>query len=255
MASNRFGASTLTTLAADFDRTVRQSGRTRRQHYGDPQALTALRNGDLLVTEFGAPVELWRVNPADPDSVVAPYGNLGNLPTGLDNPQGMGIWFQPQAELAGDLTGGAGALTGNLTADIPVDPLVLADFDQDGPRVRRARADRGRHRQRWRHFRPMGTRSPRIVAGLLIDGEADIANDAEPLTRLRWLAASDQLNINDNGATNIGAYFDTGGAGADLTLSIQTLSGVDSETIASAFTNGASAVVRLGVNAAHGRAH
>ena len=75
-------------------------------------------------------------------------------------------------------------------------------------------------------------RAPRTVAGLLIDGEADIADDAEPLTRLRWVDADDRLILNDSGTTNLGTYFSTGGDGADLTLSIQNVGGVDSQTVA-----------------------
>ena len=36
-------------------------------------------------------------------------------------------------------------------------------------------------------------RAPRTVAGLLVDGEADIAGDAEPVTRVQWGDAADRL--------------------------------------------------------------
>ena len=47
-------------------------------------------------------------------------------------------------------------------------------------------------------------RSPRDAVGLLLDGEADIDGDAEPLTRLRWNDVDDVLILNDNGVTTSG---------------------------------------------------
>ena len=56
--------------------------------------------------------------------------------------------------------------------------------------------------------------------------------------------------LNDNGSTNIGSYFAAGGAGADLTISIQTSAGVDSQTVADAYASGAAAAARFDVDAA-----
>ena len=151
--------------------------------------------------------------------------------------------------LAGGLVGGAGVLTGDLTAGVPVPALTLADFDQAGRQfdvlalIEAGTVEAGTAYGLW-------ARSPRDAVGSLLDGEADIDGDAEPLTRLRWNDVDDVLILNDNGVTDLGAYFTTGGDGEDLTISIQDVDGVASETVAAGFLAGGGNFLQLQVTAA-----
>ena len=150
--------------------------------------------------------------------------------------------------LAGALVGGGGALTGDLAAGVPVPALTLADFDQDGREfdalaLIEAGTVAGDTYDLW-------GRAPRTAVGSLIDGEADIADDAEPLTRLRWVDADSRVIINDNGTVDLGVYFSAGGDGADLTISIQNADGVDSQPVADIYFNGGGNFLQVDVGAA-----
>ena len=239
-----------------------------------PFGLTS--HADRLYVADDGGNELWRSTVAEP-TLTSHFEEVLNFPTGLTSPQGMASHDpDPVApvSLAGDLAGGAGALTGNLeaqttgtvnlaghvaggagaltgdlTAGVPVDPLVLADFDQAGRQfdvlalIEAGTVEAGTAYGLW-------ARSPRDAVGLLLDGEADIDGDAEPLTRLRWNDVDDVLILNDNGVTDLGAYFTTGGDGEDLTISIQDVDGVASETVAAGFLAGGGNFLQLQVTAA-----
>ena len=233
-------------------------------------------HNDRLYVSDSAGDELWRSTVADP-TLPADFVELLDFPSGITNPSGItshdpapvppvslaggltggaGVLtgnLEAQATgtvaLAGDLTGGAAVLTGDLTAGVPVDPLVLADFDQAGRQfdvlalIEAGTVEAGTAYGLW-------ARSPRDAVGSLLDGEADIDGDAEPLTRLRWNDVDDVLILNDNGVTDLGAYFTTGGDGEDLTISIQDVDGVASETVAAGFLAGGGNFLQLQVTAA-----
>ena len=67
--------------------------------------------------------------------------------------------------------------------------------------------------------------APRGSVGTLIDGVLGLGADDVPITRIRRRQGDTVLQINDNGPLHLGDYFGAGGAGADLTLHIQTRAG------------------------------
>ena len=69
--------------------------------------------------------------------------------------------------------------------------------------------------------------APRGTVGALLDGELGLGADEVALTRIRRRNGT-MLAINDNDPLSLAAYFSPGGAGADLTLYIQTQDGAAS---------------------------
>ena len=154
-----------------------------------------------------------------------------------DNGAAMSSWF---ASAVGDFTltltdgrpdvavhavrGAAAAGGAETRARIDVVPaLALSDFDGRGLEfdvlaLIRAGAGSG------------GTiyaSAPRGAVGALIDGELGLGADEVAITRIRRRNGT-MLAINDNDPLSLAAYFSPGGAGADLTLYIQTQDGVAS---------------------------
>ena len=68
---------------------------------------------------------------------------------------------------------------------------------------------------------------PRGAVGALLDGELGLGADEAAITRIRRRNGT-MLAINDNDPLSLAAYFSPGGAGADLTLYIQTHDGAAS---------------------------
>ena len=69
--------------------------------------------------------------------------------------------------------------------------------------------------------------APRGAVGALLDGELGLGADEAAITRIRRRNGT-MLAINDNDPLSLAAYFSPGGAGADLTLYIQTQDGAAS---------------------------
>ena len=154
-----------------------------------------------------------------------------------DNGAAMSSWF---ASTVGDFTltltdgrpdvavhavrGAAAAGGAETRARIDVVPaLALSDFDGRGLEfdvlaLIRAGAGSG------------GTiyaSAPRGTVGALIDGELGLGADEVAITRIRRRNGT-MLAINDNDPLSLASYFSPGGAGADLTLYIQTHDGAAS---------------------------
>ena len=76
------------------------------------------------------------------------------------------------------------------------------------------------------------SRSPRPARGTLVDGELDLSGDSEPVTRFRFRAQATntaggaRITLNDSGTLSLADFFGSGGAGADLTVWVQTSAGV-----------------------------
>ena len=126
-------------------------------------------------------------------------------------------------------TGATGAVSGSatLTVTAGTPALTLADFDTTGlevdaaalnvasadasptPATFYADSDRG------------GTDAP-------LDGDIGVGPDDTPISRIRRTlsGSTERLGLNDNGAFDLGAYFDSGGDGNDLTVWIQTVAGI-----------------------------
>ena len=68
---------------------------------------------------------------------------------------------------------------------------------------------------------------PRGTVGALLDGELGLGADEATITRIRRRNGT-MLAFNDNDPLSLADYFGPGGAGADLTLYIQTAAGVAS---------------------------
>ena len=151
-----------------------------------------------------------------------------------DNGAAMAAWF----------TGRSGAFT--LTLDDGVEPsiavggtaaagaaetaatvarvaLTLADFDTAGLELdvlALLRAGAG-------GAGTLFALPPRGVVGAILDGEIGLGADDEIITRIRRRSGN-VLAFNDNGPLLLSDYFGPGGAGADLTLYVQTTAGVGS---------------------------
>ena len=69
--------------------------------------------------------------------------------------------------------------------------------------------------------------APRGTVGALLDGELGLGADEAAITRIRRRNGT-MLAINDNDPLSLASYFSPGGAGADLTLYIQTQDGAAS---------------------------
>ena len=151
-----------------------------------------------------------------------------------DNGAAMAAWFSNRAgdftltlddgvaEVVRDVggTAAAGAVEANATVE-RVAQLTLADFNDDGLELDvlaliRAGAGTG------------GTifaQPPRGTVGALLDGELGLGQTEATITRIRRRNGT-MLAFNDNDPLSLAAYFGPGGAGADLTLHVQTTGGV-----------------------------
>ena len=154
-----------------------------------------------------------------------------------DNGAAMSSWF---ASAVGDFTltltdgrpdvavhavRGAAATGGAETrARIDVVPaLALSDFDGRGLEfdvLALIRAGSGSGGTIY-------ASAPRGTVGALLDGELGLGADEAAITRIRRRNGT-MLAINDNDPLSLAAYFSPGGAGADLTLYIQTQDGAAS---------------------------
>ncbi|MDD9993220.1 MAG: DUF1833 family protein [Rhodospirillales bacterium] len=122
------------------------------------------------------------------------------------------------------VSGAAAAGPASTAAHLEVQPaLALSDFDAEGLEfdvlaLIRAGAGGG------------GTifaMPPRGSVGTLLDGEVGLGDGQVAITRMRRRNGT-MLLINDNDPLELRDYFSPGGAGADLTLYVQTLDGVAS---------------------------
>ena len=154
-----------------------------------------------------------------------------------DNGAAMSSWF---ASAVGDFTltltdgrpdvavhavrGAAAAGGAETRARIDVVPaLALSDFDGRGLEfdvLALIRAGSGSGGTIY-------ASPPRAAVGALLDGELGLGADEAAITRIRRRNGT-MLAINDNDPLSLAAYFSPGGAGADLTLYIQTQDGVAS---------------------------
>ena len=154
-----------------------------------------------------------------------------------DNGAAMSSWF---ASAVGDFTltltdglpdvavhavrGAAAAGGAETRARIDVVPaLALSDFDGRGLEfdvLALIRAGSGSGGTIY-------ASPPRGAVGALLDGELGLGADEAAITRIRRRNGT-MLAINDNDPLSLAAYFSPGGAGADLTLYIQTHDGAAS---------------------------
>ena len=154
-----------------------------------------------------------------------------------DNGAAMSSWF---ASAVGDFTltlsdgrpdvavhavqGAASADGAEIRARIEVVPaLALSDFDGRGLEfdvLALIRAGSGSGGTIY-------ASPPRGALGALLDGELGLGADEAAITRIRRRNGT-MLAINDNDPLSLAAYFSPGGAGADLTLYIQTHDGAAS---------------------------
>ena len=97
---------------------------------------------------------------------------------------------------------------------------------------------------------------PRTVQGSLLEGEVGMGSDDTVITRIRILNSGTRVVVNDsntdvdgNAATlSLSDYFDDGGAGNDLTLSIQTSEDTVADlTVENLFDSATSDALRLNV--------
>ena len=119
--------------------------------------------------------------------------------------------------------GTAAAGAAETAATVARVALTLADFDDDGLEfdmlalLRAGAGDAG----------TLFALPPRGVVGAILDGEIGLGADDEIITRIRRRSGN-VLAFNDNGPLLLSDYFGPGGAGADLTLYVQTTAGVGS---------------------------
>ena len=81
-----------------------------------------------------------------------------------------------------------------------------------------------------------------------IDGELGVGDGETNVSRIRWSSGTGRLAFNDDdspAALDFGAYFNTGGVGADLTFTIQTVDGDWQFTVADDRQGGNSFTVRF----------
>ena len=128
-----------------------------------------------------------------------------------DNGDAMSSWF---ASTVGNFT---------LTLSDGLPALALSDFDGRGLEfdvLALIRAGSGSGGTIY-------ASAPRGAVGALLDGELGLGADEAAITRIRRRNGT-MLAINDNDPLSLAAYFSPGGAGADLTLYIQTQDGAAS---------------------------
>ena len=149
-----------------------------------------------------------------------------------DNIAAMRAWFE---SVRGDFTltlddgltapairGTAVAGGAAARARVAVLPaLALADFDAEGLEVDALALIRAGAGDTIYAAPPRGT------VGALLDGELGLGADEAPITRIRRVGDA-MLLINDNAPLALRDYFSSGGAGATLSLYIQTRAGVAS---------------------------
>ena len=127
---------------------------------------------------------------------------------------------------------GGTAAAGNAAAFARVDvlpALALSDFDASGLEVDALaliRAGAGANDTIY-------ASAPRGTVGALLDGELGLSADEAAITRIRRFDSGTMLVVNDNAPLALRDYFSPGGAGADLTLYIQTRAGVAALPVAS----------------------
>ncbi len=118
--------------------------------------------------------------------------------------------------------------------------LALSDFDTtdlDVDALALLRAGAGRNNTLY-------AAPPRGSVGELLDGELGLGESEAAINRIRR-RNSTMLLVNDSDPLSLAAYFGAGGAGADLTLYVQTLAGVASIAV-SAHTRPGDNVIQFG---------
>ena len=124
--------------------------------------------------------------------------------------------------------GGASAGAAQASARVDrVPAFTLADFDADGLELDVLALIRAGDGANGTIF----AAPPRAAVGALVDGELGLGAGEVPITRLRRRNGS-MLVVNDSDPFSLADYFNAGGAGADLTLYLQTRDGVASFPVA-----------------------
>ena len=142
---------------------------------------------------------------------------------------------QPPVSVAGAAE--AGKPEAGARVDVP-GPLVLADFDTDGLELDAlALIEAGAGANDTLFGQP-----PRTAVGTLLDGELGIGSGDTQITRIRRRGGN-ILVVNDDEPLSLDAYFN--GAGADLTLYVQTRDGVASVPVSMQSNAGAN-FIQLG---------
>ena len=168
-----------------------------------------------------------------------------------DNGAAMNAWFTNRSgdftltlddgvtEIVREVGGTAAAGAAETVATVDrVPQLALADFDAAGLEVdvlALIRAGAGPNNTLY-------AAPPRGTVGALLEGDMGLGESEVAITRIRRRNGT-MLVVNDNDALSLAKYFGSGGAGADLTLYVQTLAGVASIAV--------SAHARAGGNMIH----
>ena len=142
------------------------------------------------------------------------------------------------APIAATLTAPSPTLAVALTT---ITPLVLADYDSTGRDV-----DAAALLEKSSATSPIWNAPARGGTDVPLDGEVGLGAGDDAITAIR-LRANPQIRIQDSTALNIGAYFDAGGDGHDLRLTIQALAGAVAVDMATAFVSGTSTRVDIDI--------
>jgi len=223
------------------------------------RALTFAKGGDVLVLKGPGHEDNSSADPTEPyfwtpdnglDSNLWFIDNRGDFTLTLDD--GISIFEiagraeavaqvrarvdrVPPHRIAG--TAAAGAPQARARLDV-LPALTLADFDTAGLAVETLaliRAGAG----------PADTiyaAPPRGSVGALVDGELGLGPDEAAITRLRRRDGN-MLGVNDDDPLVLSDYFGTGGAGAGLTLYVQTQDGVATLPVSEQRSSGGGFVV------------
>ena len=216
-----------------------------------PEFTAAIETADEAFTLTGSDgTSLTLKGPGHPDNTFAdPSEPYFWTP---DNGAAMNAWFlgrsgdftfilddgvEPSIGVRGTAAAGA-AETAATARRVP--QLTLADFDSAGLELDvlaliRAGAGSG------------GTiyaSPPRGTVGALLDGELGLSASEATITRIRRRNGA-FLAINENDPLSLAGYFGPGGAGADLTVYIQTVDGLGTFP-ASTFSNAGGGFVQFG---------
>ena len=190
--------------------------------------------------------------PAASGTPAPAYAVVGALPPGIGFNSGtLQITGTPGAVGTGTITiraensAGSDDWTVDFTTVAAVDPLVLADSDDTGLDVDAkallvASAPGTAGSDPYVDSDRGGTDTP-------LDGELGLSATNTVISRFRRLVAA-ELTLNDNdspAALDIGAYFNVGGDGNDLTIYLQTLDGEVSFTAAAQYVLGGGGFARF----------
>lgn len=136
-------------------------------------------------------------------------------------------------------TASAGGAEASARVDV-LPALTLADFDTDGLELDALALIRAGASGDGTIF----ATPPRGSVGTLLDGELGLGAGEAAITRIRRRNGT-MLAVNDDDPLSLTEYFGPGGAGADLTLCVQTAAGVASLPV-TAHGRGGSSFIQFG---------